>query len=86
MLFGNEATTCSYHLQLRKERPGKPVESRKFTKVYLEFLKDSQRFYRDHIQKLNARFGGISELERVARQVKSDCTFGLHVPPLFVRY
>ncbi|CAD0039861.1 unnamed protein product [Aureobasidium pullulans] len=45
-----------------------PVETRKFIKLYLEFLKDSQRFYRDYIQKLNARFGGIHDLERIARQ------------------
>ncbi|THX01439.1 hypothetical protein D6D13_08934 [Aureobasidium pullulans] len=58
--------------KLRKERPSKPVETRKFIKLYLEFLKDSQRFYRDYIQKLNARFGGIHDLERIARQVRSD--------------
>ncbi|KAH0388917.1 hypothetical protein KCU92_g637, partial [Aureobasidium melanogenum] len=58
--------------KLRKERSSKPVETRKFTKLYLEFLKDSQRYYRDYIQKLNARFGGIKELERIARQVRSD--------------
>ncbi|KAG9968328.1 hypothetical protein KCU78_g24258, partial [Aureobasidium melanogenum] len=58
--------------KLRKEHSSKPVETRKFTKLYLEFLKDSQRYYRDYIQKLNARFGGIKELERIARQVRSD--------------
>ncbi|KAI4720540.1 hypothetical protein E4T48_03257 [Aureobasidium sp. EXF-10727] len=58
--------------KLRKERSSKPVETRKFIKLYLEFLKDSQRYYRDYIQKLNARFGGIRDLERIARQVRSD--------------
>ncbi|KAK6007277.1 hypothetical protein QM012_006285 [Aureobasidium pullulans] len=58
--------------KLRKERSSKPVETRKFIKLYLEFLKDSQRYYRDYIQKLNARFGGIQDLERIARQVRSD--------------
>ncbi|KAI5209481.1 hypothetical protein E4T39_00778 [Aureobasidium subglaciale] len=58
--------------KLRKDRSSKPVEIRKFIKIYLEFLKDSQRFYRDYIQKLNARFGGIQDLERIARRVRSD--------------
>lgn len=58
--------------QLRKERPSKQVEIRKFIKLYLEFIKDSQRYYRDYIQKLNAKFGGIQDLERIARQVRSD--------------
>jgi len=58
--------------KLRKERSSKPVETRTFIKLYLEFLKDSQRYYRDYIQKLNARFGGIQDLERIARQVRSD--------------
>jgi hypothetical protein len=70
----DEATTCSSVCQLRKERSSKPVETRKFIKLYLEFLKDSQRYYRDYIQKLNARFGGIQDLERIARQVRSDRT------------
>jgi len=60
--------------QLRKDRSSKPVETRKFIKLYLEFLKDSQRHYRDYIQKLNARFGGIQDLERIARQVRSART------------
>ena len=64
--------------QLRKDRSNKPVESRKHIKFYLEFLKDSQRFYRESIQKLNARFGGIAELQRIARQVKSECK-ALHI-------
>lgn len=58
--------------KLRKDRPSKPVESRKLTKVYLKFLKDSQRFYREYIQNLNARFGGIAELQRIAGQLKHE--------------
>jgi hypothetical protein len=71
----DKAVPCSSVYQLRKERSSKPVETRKFIKLYLEFLKDSQRYYRDYIQKLNARFGGIQDLERIARQVRSDRTF-----------
>jgi hypothetical protein len=68
----DKTAPCSPVYQLRKERSSKPVETRKFIKLYLEFLKDSQRYYRDYIQKLNARFGGIQDLERIARQVRSD--------------
>lgn len=58
--------------KLRKDRSSRPVESRKLTKLYLEFLKESQRFYREYIQKLNVRFGAVAELQRIAGQLKSE--------------
>ncbi|OJJ68695.1 hypothetical protein ASPBRDRAFT_133555 [Aspergillus brasiliensis CBS 101740] len=50
----------------------KPVERRKLEKHYLEFIKSSQRFYRAYIQQLSSHFGGIPELEKVARKFNSD--------------
>ncbi|PKY05431.1 hypothetical protein P168DRAFT_340809 [Aspergillus campestris IBT 28561] len=50
----------------------KPVERRKLEKHYLEFIKSSQRFYRGYIQQLSSHFGGISELEKVARKFNFD--------------
>jgi hypothetical protein len=44
------------------------VERRKLERHYLDFIKSSQRFYRGYIQHLSSRFGGIVELERVARK------------------
>lgn len=46
----------------------KPVERRKLEKHYLDFIKSSQRFYRGYIQHLSSHFGGIVELEKVARK------------------
>ncbi|KAL3465803.1 hypothetical protein BJX64DRAFT_43533 [Aspergillus heterothallicus] len=46
----------------------KPVERRKIEKHYLEFIKSSQRFYRGYIQQLASHFGGVLELEKVARK------------------
>ncbi|KAJ5182745.1 hypothetical protein N7492_000361 [Penicillium capsulatum] len=46
----------------------KPVEKRKLEKHYLDFIKSSQRFYRGYIQHLSSHFGGIVELEKVARK------------------
>ncbi|KAL1968992.1 hypothetical protein VTN77DRAFT_826 [Rasamsonia byssochlamydoides] len=46
----------------------KPVEKRKLEKHYLDFIKSSQRFYRGYIQHLSSHFGGIPELEKVARK------------------
>ncbi|CAI7675585.1 unnamed protein product [Penicillium pancosmium] len=46
----------------------KPVERRKLEKHYLDFIKSSQRFYRGYIQHLSSHFGGIVELEEVARK------------------
>ncbi|CBF86507.1 uncharacterized protein ANIA_02271 [Aspergillus nidulans FGSC A4] len=54
------------------EKKKKPVERRKFEKHYLEFIKSSQRFYRGYIQQLASHFGGISELEKVARKFNFD--------------
>lgn len=62
---------CSNTRQLRRETPNKPVETRKFIKLYLEFLKDSQRFYRNYIQRLNATYGAIPELEQIAQQASN---------------
>ncbi|KAI9924431.1 hypothetical protein ASPWEDRAFT_23481 [Aspergillus wentii DTO 134E9] len=50
----------------------KPVEKRKLEKHYLEFIKSSQRFYRGYIQHLSSHFGGIQELEKVARKFNFD--------------
>ncbi|KAF7596316.1 hypothetical protein BBP40_002460 [Aspergillus hancockii] len=50
----------------------KPVEKRKLEKHYLEFIKTSQRFYRGYIQQLSSHFGGIPELENVARKFNLD--------------
>lgn len=57
---------------LRKQTNEQPVAVRQLVKLYLQFLKDSQRFYREYIHKLSITFGGIPELESVAHQVKSD--------------
>ncbi|KAL3476134.1 hypothetical protein BJX99DRAFT_228620 [Aspergillus californicus] len=50
----------------------KPVERRKLEKHYLEFIKSSQRFYRGYIQQLASHFGGVPELEKVARKFNFD--------------
>ncbi|KAF9890940.1 hypothetical protein FE257_005197 [Aspergillus nanangensis] len=58
-----------------REESGKkkrPVEKRKLEKHYLEFIKSSQRFYRGFIQQLSSHFGGIPELEKVARKFNFD--------------
>ncbi|KAJ6034522.1 hypothetical protein N7499_001727 [Penicillium canescens] len=56
-------------LRFREEHgKKKPVERRKLERHYLDFIKSSQRFYRGYIQHLSSRFGGIVELERVARK------------------
>ena len=57
---------------LRKQTNEQPVAMRTLNKIYLQFLKDSLRFYREYVHKLDITFGGIPELEAVAHQVKSD--------------
>jgi hypothetical protein len=54
-----------YREETTKKRP---VEKRKLEKHYLDFIKSSQRFYRGYIQHLSSHFGGIVELEKVARK------------------
>ncbi|KAK5163483.1 uncharacterized protein LTR77_010665 [Saxophila tyrrhenica] len=57
---------------LRKQADQQPVAIRQLIKLYLQFLKEGQSFYRQHIQYLNRIFGGIRELELVAHHVKKD--------------
>lgn len=56
----------------RKAATEQPVATRHLIKLYLHFIKESQRFYREHIHQLSTTFGGIPELEAVAHQVRSD--------------
>ncbi|KAH8702501.1 hypothetical protein BGW36DRAFT_290343 [Talaromyces proteolyticus] len=57
-----------------REEAGKkrPVEKRKLEKHYLSFIKLSQKFYRGYIQHLSSHFGGIPELEQVAKKFKLE--------------
>jgi hypothetical protein len=48
------------------------VEIRKFQKTYLQFIKASQRFYRQYILNLDAQFDGIPELRKIAQKWKDD--------------
>jgi hypothetical protein len=48
------------------------VELRKFQKIYLQFIKASQRFYRQYILNLDAHFDAIPELRTIARKWKDD--------------
>ncbi|PVH99657.1 hypothetical protein DM02DRAFT_528508 [Periconia macrospinosa] len=57
--------------QKHKERV---VELRKLQKTYLQFIKTSQRFYRQYILNLDAQFEGIPELRRVALRWKDDAS------------
>lgn len=58
------------------------METRKFIKLYLEFLKSSERFYREYIRTLNTSFGGIAELEEVAYLFKTTGKSGYVLPCL----
>jgi hypothetical protein len=72
--------------QIREENgKKKPVEKRKLEKHYLDFIKSSQRFYRGYIQHLSAHFGGIPELEKVARKFNFESKDGMltNDPKLF---
>ncbi|KAF2641842.1 hypothetical protein P280DRAFT_479110 [Massarina eburnea CBS 473.64] len=62
------------HAEQFKRQKDRVVELRKLQKTYLQFIKASQRFYRQYILNLDAQFEGIPELRRVARQWKDDAT------------
>lgn len=57
---------------LRRNGKNRVVELRKLAKHYLEFIKSSQRFYRQYILHLDARFEGIPELRQVTQTWKHD--------------
>ncbi|KAI4259723.1 MAG: hypothetical protein L6R42_004441 [Xanthoria sp. 1 TBL-2021] len=50
----------------------KPVEQRKAAKLYLRFLKTSQRFYRGYIQRLATYSRGIREITAIAQRFCLD--------------
>lgn len=56
----------------RKRHADKVVEDRQLTKSYLEFLKQSERFYRGYLFKVNKACGGIPELENVAQMATRE--------------
>jgi hypothetical protein len=58
------------------------VELRKFQKNYLHFIKASQRFYRQCILNLDARFDGIPELRKIAHKWKDDAPKTSAHPPI----
>ncbi|KAF1980446.1 hypothetical protein BU23DRAFT_8861 [Bimuria novae-zelandiae CBS 107.79] len=59
---------------LKKHAKERVVELRKFQKSYMQFIKASQRFYRQYILNLDAQFEGIPELRKVAHTWKDDPT------------
>jgi len=68
---------ASYRKQLRQVRRGPRdhiVETRKLAKSYLQFIKSSQRFYRQYILTLDAQFDGIPELRSIAQKWKDDAS------------
>ncbi|KAG8630410.1 hypothetical protein KVT40_002029 [Elsinoe batatas] len=56
---------CRKGLAKLRSDPAKPVETRKFIKGYLEFLKDSQKWYRAFINLLTKTHGWMPGLEQI---------------------
>lgn len=66
----------------RKQPNDQVVATRQLVKLYSQFIKDSQRFYRQYVHDLNDAFGGIPELQAVAHQVKNYNAGGNSQPVL----
>jgi hypothetical protein len=64
-----ESTTDEGQLKRLKERV---VERRKLQKEYLQFIKSSQRYYRQLILNLDTQIEGIPELRKIAFKWKDD--------------
>ncbi|KAF2194852.1 hypothetical protein K469DRAFT_136357 [Zopfia rhizophila CBS 207.26] len=62
------------HSQLRRNGKDRVVEYRKLGKHYLQFIKASQRFYRQYILNLDTQLDGIPELRKIAHKWKDDAT------------
>lgn len=71
-----------FHKELSRFRkqPEKVVETRHVTKLFLQFVKQGERYYRDYVRHLNTACGGIPELESIAWLEKTDST-GESQPP-----
>ena len=57
--------------QLKKLKD-RVVERRKLQKEYLQFIKNSQRFYRQYVLNLDTQIEGIPELRKIAFKWKDD--------------
>lgn len=57
---------------MRRNRPNQVVETRALMKTYLEWIKHSQRFYREYIFRLSALAGGIPALEAIAQRDRGE--------------
>ncbi|PNS15227.1 Protein SMG7 [Sphaceloma murrayae] len=62
---------CRKGLAKLRSDPAKPVETRKFIKSYLEFLKDSQKWYRLLITSLTKTYGWQPGLEQITGKPSS---------------
>lgn len=62
------------HLKSFREGAGKKkhVERRKAHKLYTEFIKGSQRFYRAYVERLTANFTNIPKVEAIARRLATE--------------
>ncbi|ETN40687.1 uncharacterized protein HMPREF1541_04966 [Cyphellophora europaea CBS 101466] len=58
----------------REENRKKTVERRKAEKMYLDFIKSSQRFYRGFIQRICSHFGNLGEIYSIASKMHLDIT------------
>jgi hypothetical protein len=56
----------------REENRRKTVERRKAEKLYLDFIKASQRFYRGFIQRICSHFADLTELHAIAQKMHLD--------------
>lgn len=63
----------SYLGSLRREdQRRKTVERRKAEKIYLDFIKASQRFYRGFIQRICSHFSNLGELYSISQKMHLD--------------
>jgi hypothetical protein len=58
---------------LRQDRK-KSVERRKAEKLYLDFIKSSQRFYRGLIQRVASHYSGLDEINALAQKMNLETT------------
>ena len=62
---------ASYRRVLTKARSLQPVEKRKLEKMYNNFLRISQQFYKGYVQRLSARYD-VPELRRAAQGMELE--------------
>lgn len=61
----------------RKSDPPQPVQKRQSERLYLAFIKQSVKFYREYVYRISVHFKGIPAFDKIAHMLKAEDAKGV---------